>query len=146
MLTPADLNPALWLDASSIATTGDNGAVLRWPDGSGHGRDAVFVPFVINWDTGVRFYHQPPTLTPDALNGLPAVSFNALYGQTLLLSAPGLSLDRKALGFTLTFVLRCRQVQPQVGSTLPVHHAQPRASAGRGAPRRRYALCGHAVW
>ena len=116
MLTLAGQNPALWLDASSIATTGDNGAVLRWPDGSGHHRDAIFVPFVINWDTGVRLAHQPPTLVPAALNGLPAVSFNALYGQTLVLSAPGLSLDRKTTGFTITFVLRCRQVQPQTGS------------------------------
>jgi hypothetical protein len=142
MLTPADLNPALWLDASSIATTCDNGAVLRWPDGSGYGRDAVFVPFVINWDTGVRFYHQPPTLTPGALNGLPAVSFNALYGQTLLLSAPGLSLDRKALGFTLTFVMRCRQVQPQVGTRylFITHNREHRLGEERRAGDTRFAV------
>jgi hypothetical protein len=142
MLGPADLNPALWLDASSIATTGDNGAVLRWPDLSGHHRDAVFVPFVINWDTGVRLYHQPPNLTPDAINGLPAVSFNALYGQTLVLSAPGRALDRKALGFTLVFVLRCRQVQPQVGPRylFITHNREHRPGEERRAGDTRFAI------
>jgi hypothetical protein len=142
MLTPDDLNPALWLDAASIATTGENGAVLRWPDRSGHGRDAIFVPFVINWDTGVRLYHQPPTLTPDAINGLPAVSFNALYGQTLVLSASGRALDRKALGFTLTFILRCRQVQPQVGSRylFITHNREHRLGEERRAGDTRFAV------
>ena len=119
--------------------------MLRWPDGSGHRRDAVFVPFVINWDTGVRLYHQPPTLTPDAINGLPAVSFNALYGQTLLLSAPGRALDRKAPGFTLTFVLRCRQVQPQVGTRylFITHNREHRLGEERRAGDTRFAVMRH---
>jgi len=139
---PESGKPALWLDAGAITSTGENSAVLRWPDGSGHQRDAVFVPFVINWDTGVRLYHQPPTLTPDAINGLPAVSFNALYGQTLLLSAPGLALDRKTVGFTLTLVLRSRQVQPQVGTKylFITHNREHRPGEERRAGDTRFAV------
>ena len=139
---PESGKPALWLDAVAITSTGENGAVLRWPDGSGHGRDAIFVPFVINWDTGVRLYHQTPTLMPGAINGLPAVSFNALYGQTLLLSAAGRGLDRKAPGFTLTFVLRSRQVQPQVGSRylFITHNREHRPGEERRAGDTRFAV------
>ena len=136
------MDPAVWLDASAITATGENDAVLRWPDRSGHRRDAVYVPFVINWDTGVRLYHQPPTLNPNAINGLPAVSFNALFGQTLLLTEAGGALDRKVVGFTALFVARSRLIQPQVGAKylLITHNREDHFGEKREAGNTRFAV------
>ncbi|MSP12140.1 MAG: hypothetical protein EXR62_04185 [Chloroflexi bacterium] len=116
-MTPLDIKDLVfWLDAAIVKTSAEDNTVLRWPDQSDHHFDAVFKPFVINWHSDTRMWHQPPTLSPHAINGLPAVSFNALYGQTLIFVEAAGAMDRKTAGFTILFVCRSRQIQPQKGS------------------------------
>jgi hypothetical protein len=58
-------NLVLWLVASNAITDG-NGNVTNWADQSGYGNDA-----------GLPDFGNPPTLATNAVNGLPALSFES---------------------------------------------------------------------
>ena len=100
--TPADLpNLALWLDGSDTGTlfldTGatqaitNNGAIARWNDKSGNGR---------NFTQGTAV--NCPTFTTNSINGLSAATFNGSAG---FMSA-GDTLDMRTNSLTVMSVVK----------------------------------------
>jgi hypothetical protein len=72
--TPAfagNSNLVLWLEADAGVSTNANGTVIEWADQSGNNNNAV--------TNGV----VAPVLVPDAVNGQPAIAFNAAVGNYL---------------------------------------------------------------
>lgn len=110
--TPAPIVPnqlsnlGLWLSAGDLARElADGQPVMRWPDMSGHGYDAVFEEHIPQAGMTVGL-HRPPIFKSKALSGLPAVSFSAVDRQTLVLGMAGRALGQKVNSFTAVFVVR----------------------------------------
>ncbi|MDB6092479.1 MAG: hypothetical protein JWM32_41 [Verrucomicrobia bacterium] len=96
----------LWLVAADLGKDLSEGQpVSRWADRSPHGYDAVFEACVPQAALAVGRHH-PPQFKVDGGSGFPAVSFNALDRETLLLGMAGHALGQKVHGFTAVFVLR----------------------------------------
>jgi len=96
----------LWLAAADLARDHTDGAsVTRWPDRSGKGYDAVFEGRIpqARLQTG---FHQAPTFEANALDGQPAVAFDADKRQTLILNRAGHALGQGVSGFTAIFLVR----------------------------------------
>src|SRR4051812_21813650 len=70
----------LWLSADALVASLEDGApVLKWPDKSGNGFDAIFEPNIPYVNLGVAPHHSP-TFKRNALQGHPVVSFDANNG------------------------------------------------------------------
>lgn len=104
----------LWLSAADLAKTLREGeTVSRWPDRSGNGYDAVFEARIPQAGRVVGVHH-PPVLRSAA--GFPAVAFNAVDRQTLVLGMAGRALGQKVSGFTAVFLIRPELAYPPAPS------------------------------
>lgn len=98
-------NPRCWLVASDLQAGGLAGGapVTSWLDRTANHynlQQQSVIPDINGvWD------HSPPTLTINAVGGLPAVSLNAANSETLMW-VPGGALDQGVSGFTAVFVCR----------------------------------------
>jgi len=113
--TPDQLGKiGLWLSAADLVKTLRAGeTVNRWPDRSGHGYDAVFEARIPQTGRVVGL-HQPPVL--QSVDGPPAVLFNAVDRQTLVLGMAGRALGQKVSGFTAVFLIRPELAYPPAPS------------------------------
>lgn len=103
--TSTDFQPRCWLVASDLVTAGLANAapVTQWNDRTDNSYDVQFQETVA--DIKGVWAHTPPTLVVNAVNSLPAVSFAASQGQTMIWT-PGGSLDQGLTGFSAVFVIR----------------------------------------
>lgn len=83
---------AAWFQASDLAALADGASVGIWPDASGHGFDAL-QPVTVN----------QPTFAATAVNGMPAVRFNATNNSYLWFYRPVQD------DFTMIFVYQSSQ-------------------------------------
>jgi hypothetical protein len=93
------------LQASDLAVPGvANGSnVTLWKDRTDNAYNLQYQPTIA--DIAGVWPHSAPTLTVNAVNNLPAVSFAARQQQTLIW-APGGSLDQDLDGFSAVFVIQ----------------------------------------
>jgi hypothetical protein len=103
--TSTDLVPICWLEASDLVSAGLTNAanVTLWSDRTDNDYNLQFQPTIA--DIAGVWKHSAPTLTLNAVNNLPAVSFAAPQLQTLIW-APGGSLDQGLTGFSGVFVIQ----------------------------------------
>jgi len=96
---------ALLARGSDLVTAGLANAapVTQWNDRTDNSYDVQFQETVA--DIKGVWAHTPPTLVVNAVNSLPAVSFAASQGQTMIWT-PGGSLDQGLTGFSAVFVIR----------------------------------------
>jgi len=99
------LVPICWLEASDLVSAGLTNAasVTLWSDRTDNYYNLQFQPIIA--DVAGVWKHSAPTLTLNAVNNLPAVSFSAPQLQTLIW-APGGSLDQGLTGFSGVFVIQ----------------------------------------
>lgn len=125
-------NLGLWLSAADLAKTlSDGQPVTRWHDMSGHGYDAIFegrIPQAAALGVGL---HQPPVFRTNAPGEFPAVSFNAVDRQTLVLNMAGRALGQTVSSFTAVFVFR------------PSLQYPPTPAAGLSWTKTRYLFISH---
>jgi hypothetical protein len=103
--TTTDLQPICWLEASDLVSAGLTNAanVTLWSDRTDNYYSLQFQPTIA--DISGVWKHSAPTLTLNAVNNLPAVSFAAPQQQSLIW-APGGSLDQGVTGFSGVFVIQ----------------------------------------
>jgi len=98
-----DLQMRCWLEASDLVTNGlaNGAAVTQWSDRTDSGYSLQYQPTIP--DINGVWSHNAPVLALNAVNGLPAVAFDATQNHSLIF-APGGSLDQGVEGFTAIFV------------------------------------------
>lgn len=103
--TTTNFVPHCWLEASDLVVSGlaNDAAVTLWTDRSGNSYNLQYQPTIADF-AGV-WPHSAPTLTVNAVNNLPAISFAAPQKQTLIW-APGGSLEQNLNGFSAVFVIQ----------------------------------------
>ena len=107
LTTPGQIGGlGLWLSAQDLAAGLAGGQpVLRWPDRSPSGYDAIYEPRVPQTELRAGF-HRPPSFKADALAGRPAVAFNAVDRESLLLNRAAHALGQRIHGFSAIFLIR----------------------------------------
>jgi hypothetical protein len=125
--TTTDLVAHCWLVASDLVTAGlANGAnVTLWSDRTDNFYNLQYQPTIA--DISGVWKHSAPTLTVNAVNNLPAVSFAAPQQQSLIW-APGGSLDQSIEGFSAVFVIQPDSSVIEDASFLFITHDAEQAS------------------